>query len=438
MRIPAVPTLRQDQGARCGSGPTALSIERWEGTLEYNTLTSEVRSRKEGLDKLRKLVADLRLHLAWYDAFDPVAAASLATDAEATAANREIQLAELEEAFKNSRDVAESLRSAARFGWNPHNWFSGTRLAAKIELAQCRADLEKSEANKRRYVDERDGALAQLADVRESLERYSKFDREAAAGNLAGLAIDIERSGAELDKWEAREKALDKELEAPMRELSGLRSRLQSLRSDIGTAERFKRQLGEAKNSFEKKQIHEECKRKLDNGSPGKVINEAQKAIERGERDITKLERRLQELGRRGALNVQALVIDGSNLCYQGGRLIGISALRALCACLASNLEVTVVFDASTRERLGVPSDEILRSQFPGVKVYVDASHSGADETILDTAQNPATYVVSNDRFAEFPEKPAVRDGRLIRHMIIDGRILVPDLKIDVNFSNRR
>lgn len=406
--------------------------------LEYNTLTSEVRSRKEGLDNLGKLVADLRFQLAWYDTFDPVATASLATEAEATAANRESQLAALEKALRNYRELAQRLHSAAKLGCNPRNWFSGTRLAAKEQLAQCRAGMEKSEADKRRYVDEREAALAQLADVRESLARYTQFDRGVAADNLAGLEIDIVRSSAELDKWEAREKALDKELEAPMRGLLELRGRVQSLKSDIGTAERFKRQLGEARNSFEKKQIHEECKRRLNNGSPGKVINEAQKAIERAERDMTKLERRLQELGRRGALNVQALVIDGSNLCYQGGRLIGIFALRALCACLASKLEVTVVFDASTRERLGVPSDAILRSQLPGVKVYVDASRSGADETILDTAQNPTTYVLSNDRFAEFPEKPAVLDGRLIRHMIINGRILVPDLKIDVNFDNRR
>lgn len=406
--------------------------------LEYNALTAEVGSRKEGLNKLHKLVADLSLQLAWYDAFDPAATASLATDAEATAAKREIQLAELDKAFTSSEDTAERLRSAARLGWNPHNWFSGTRLAAKIGLAQCRADMEKSEAAKRRYVDERDGALAHLADVRESLARYSKFDREAAADKLAGLEIDIERSGAELDKWEARKKALDKELEAPLREMLELRSQLNSLRSDIGTAERFKRQLGEAKNSYEKKQIHEECKRTLGNGSPGKVVNAAQKAIERAERDITKLERRIQELGRRGALDVQALVIDGSNLCYQADRLIGLLALQALCPRLAEKFEVTVVFDASTRKKLGVSSDEILRSQLPDVKVYVDGLHSGADETILDAAKDPTTYVLSNDRFSEYAEKPAVRDARIIRHMIIDGRVLVPDLKIDVEFNNAR
>jgi hypothetical protein len=296
--------------------------------------------------------------------------------------------------------------------------------------------MEENEAAKRRYIDERDGALAHLADVRESLARYSKFDREAAADKLAGLKIDIERSGAELGEWEARKKSLDKELEAPLRELLRLRSRLRNLRSDIGTAERFERQLGEAKNSYKKKQIHEECKRKLDNGSPGKVVAAAQKAIARAERDITKLERRLQELGRRGALDVQALVIDGSNLCYQADRPIGLLALQTLCPRLAGKFEVTVVFDASTRKRFGVSSDEILRSQLPSVKVYVDGSRAGADETILDAAKDPTTYVLSNDRFSEYSEKPAVRDGRIIRHMIINGRVSIPDLKIDVEFKN--
>jgi hypothetical protein len=44
-------------------------------------------------------------------------------------------------------------------------------------------------------------------------------------------------------------------------------------------------------------------------------------------------------------------------------------------------------------------------------------------------------YVLSNDRFAEYAEKPAVRDGRVLRHEILNGRILVHDLDVAASFG---
>lgn len=223
-----------------------------------------------------------------------------------------------------------------------------------------------------------------------------------------------------------------------MGEFLDLRNRMQGLNSDLQKANRFERQLGEANNSYEKIQIHRECEVNFGTGSPGRVIGKIQREIAGTARNMEKLERRLQQIGRRGALDVQKLVIDGSNLCYEADTLIGLFALRALCARLANDFEFIVVFDASIKEKLGVPRDDLLRSQLPGVTVHVAASRTGADEIILDAAQEPTTFVVSNDRFADFPEKPAVRDGRLLPHAIINGRVLVHDLSIDVEFSNRR
>jgi Zc3h12a-like Ribonuclease NYN domain len=413
-------------------------LGEWSGLVEYNPLTAQVRSRREDLDALRKTVSELTLQLGWYDAFDPTAAASLAAVEEANIASLAIQLAELEKTLANTKRRVEGIRSTARLGWNPQHWFSETRSTAKSELALCLADIEKSQADKRLYADEQARALASLTGARETLERYSKFDRDDAMDNLPGLETEIRCRGAELDGLKAREKALDEELEDPRNVLVDIRSQVEGLRSDLEKAERFERKLGKADNSYERMLIHRECEHTFGTGSPSKVIGKVQGKIAGKERSVEKLELRLREIARRGALNVQALVIDGSNLCYEGDKLIGLFALRALCAQLADNFEVTVVFDASIREKLGTPSDDRLQSQLLGVKVHVVASRTGADETILDAAQDPTTFVVSNDRFADFPDKPAVRDDRLIRHEIINDRILVHDLSIDVEFSNRR
>ena len=53
------------------------------------------------------------------------------------------------------------------------------------------------------------------------------------------------------------------------------------------------------------------------------------------------------------------------------------------------------------------------------------------NETVLDLAcANELTYVLSNDRFGDFNEKSAVRDGRIIRHEIVNGGVFVHDLQL--------
>lgn len=406
--------------------------------MEYNPLTPQVHAHREDLHKLRKTVGECRQKLAWYDTFAPAAAASLAAVEEATVTDLTIQLAELNHALANAKRCVGSISPATRRGWNPQYWFSDARSAAKSELVRYLALTEEIEADKLRYGGERSRSMASLTVARESLERYSKFDRDAVDGILSGLEAEIGRSEAELNKREALEKAIDKELEVPMRKLLDLRSRLEHLKGDLQKAHRFERELGETNNGYEKSQIHRQCETNFGAGSPGRVIGKIQREIASTARNMEKLERRLQQIGRRGALDVQKLVIDGSNLCYEAGKPIGLLALRPLCARLAKKFEVTVVFDASIRAMAGVPRNNTLQSQLPGVKIHVVASHTGADETILDAAQDPTTYVVSNDRFSDFPEKPAVCDARIIRHEIINGHILVHDLSIDEEFSNRR
>jgi hypothetical protein len=151
-------------------------------------------------------------------------------------------------------------------------------------------------------------------------------------------------------------------------------------------------------------------------------------------RNVTKAQERVTKLATRGARVVRALVIDGSNVCYEGGTFIRLGALGPLCQQLSDSYNVTVVFDASIRRKLG-GDDAALREALPGSKVHVVASRTLADETILAAAEDPFVYVLSNDRFAEYAEKPAVRDGRVLRHEILNGRILVHDLDVAASFG---
>jgi hypothetical protein len=403
--------------------------------VEYNPLTAQVQSRKVALGELRATTADLRSRLGWYDAFDPSGAAGLGEIEARTVTRLNVQLLELDTALAIAKERAERVRPATLSGWNPSYWFSEARSTARRELAQCIAECGRSEANIRRYVGERDRASEAIAGAQESLKMYSTFDRGAAAASLVGLDAEIERLGLDLAMWEAREKALGIELEVPLREFLDLRRQLDGLKLDLDTAKRLERELGAARDGVALRRIHDECERRFNTGSPRAVIKRTGPAIRSLERNTNKLERRLRDIARRGSLDVQMLIIDGSNLCYEDGRLIGLYALRAVCDRLPDGLDTIVVFDASIRRKLGV-NDDTLRAQLPGVRVHVVASKAGADATILDAAQNPNSFILSNDQFADFPDKPAVQDGRLIRHEILNRRVLIEDLFIDIGYSN--
>ncbi|WP_307314168.1 hypothetical protein [Microbacterium sp. SORGH_AS_0421] len=209
------------------------------------------------------------------------------------------------------------------------------------------------------------------------------------------------------------------------------------MKRDLRLAQRYKRDLQSAGNSYEKKQIHNDCRSRLGDGSPSKLISQLGREIDRLGRDASKLDPRLRDIARRGSLEVHAIVIDGSNLVYRDGKLIGLFALRALCAELVDKYSVTVVFDSSTRRRLGLLDDGALRAQLPGPSVHVTAPATSTDKTVLDLAAEPTIFVISNDRFAEYLEKSAIRDGRIIRHEILDARAIVRDIGLDLRYTAR-
>ncbi|KRC22556.1 hypothetical protein ASE31_22005 [Acidovorax sp. Root217] len=82
-------------------------------------------------------------------------------------------------------------------------------------------------------------------------------------------------------------------------------------------------------------------------------------------------------------------------------------------------------------------NDRDLRLRFPHAKVHVVAENRRADETILMGAEiDSKIFVLSNDRFADFPEKKAVFGKRIIRHEIVYSTIYIHDMNIAIPLSN--
>ena len=115
---------------------------------------------------------------------------------------------------------------------------------------------------------------------------------------------------------------------------------------------------------------------------------------------------------------------------------VGINPLKEVTAELQKRFNVILVFDSAIRKMLMSHNAEIVAQFGSNMKVHIVANKQFADETILDLASNNITsYVISNDRFGDFNEKEVVKNNRMIRHEVVNNRVLIHDLDINVGYA---
>ena len=178
--------------------------------------------------------------------------------------------------------------------------------------------------------------------------------------------------------------------------------------------------------------IHIQCEKQFGEGSPKKIINEEERKIRRLNTDIQKAQKRAIVNGRWAARTIETVIIDGNNMCYEEGMFVGLQPLKKLTAELQQkNCNIIVVFDSTIRKLL--KSDDIeIRKQFSSdIIIHIVATKQKADETILELASNKeSNYVVSNDRFGDYNDKEVVKNERVIRHEIVNGYVMIHELRI--------
>jgi hypothetical protein len=108
---------------------------------------------------------------------------------------------------------------------------------------------------------------------------------------------------------------------------------------------------------------------------------------------------------------------------------------RPFCTSEKSRIQRRSVTAYSIRRAIGSGDSDIRDILGGDIQVHIVATSVKADETVLDLAgTDKTTFIVSNDRFAEFGEKPALRDQRVIRHEIVSGQVLIHDLGVSETF----
>jgi chromosome segregation ATPase len=337
----------------------------------------------------------------------------------------------------NRSNVERRLREANSTKVNPlFVWKYFTKEQKQIRAEAQRLDRELTWI-KQRLSDDQKALIKARDDAqrgRKRLSDHSSFDlsdaeerRSAIAAEAKGIKADHADAYAELVRIEAK-------VEPHTRELNRLNAELASVEADITRATRYEQDLSSAANGYQRAMIHQECEERFGTGSPKYVISDRRGRKRSLENNIPKLQRRIRDELQKMERNINHILIDGNNACYEAQSFIGLRAISALLREIGDRYKITVVFDSSIRSLLRTDTQSVERGLGASVNTYVAPTETAADEYLMKLAgQDMATFVLSNDRFAEYHDYHVVKSGRVFRFLIADRKIIVNDLDVSAD-----
>lgn len=289
--------------------------------------------------------------------------------------------------------------------------------AAKIEIANLESECRNIQDNAQK--------------ISNDVSRFSKFDATAANMEIEEIRASENEIIRDLGRVTAEISAILDKAGSHIDEYDRLQQEARKLSAQISKAEQLDLELSHASNGYERAKIHEQCEAQFGDGSPKRILRDARGKLRSVNNNIPKLERRIKDAIQKSERIVSHLIIDGNNACYDNGTFIQLRAVRALVNWAKQEFKVTVVFDSSIRRNLKADDSDIRRYLGASASVYVSPTKTAADEYILKLAgTDPHTFVLSNDRYAEFHDYDAVATERVLRFMIAEDRIMVNDLDL--------
>lgn len=407
--------------------------------MEFNPHQAKYLELSEQIQVQQRRIKEIDAELQWHAEIDG-RALTAQHQAEVSAWQAQVDsIHAIQQSVQEKTQAKQALEASLKSMWNPKNWFDAAEEAKRVEIRGFTKVIKQLNATRAQHEALCKECASKSQKTLSLLNKYRAIQPDALHQQRLDAA-EAEKQLAQRFKRVSQLKALaDDELAVPLQNLRDKRALLEIEKRTLNQALMLEQQLNAASGGYQRKQIHEESGRVLGDGRPGIVVKKARSAISRLTSDIDKLEKRLHQLKNKHARDIRTLVVDGNNLCYQESRFVGLGPLRALLDELPQEYTVKIIFDASIRKLLKANDQAIRAALNPSQKaslVHVVATRQSADETILFTANDdPFSYVVSNDRFGEFEEMPCVRDKRLIRHEILDNKVLLRDLGVAGSFG---
>lgn len=400
-----------------------------------NPYAEQLRSAKRELDSIRKNLDNVLQALRWYEKADIVA--------------WQHQLEEKKNLFQMQQEITSSLQKKltfqseqlkiydekSSFGINPLYWFSKERRLYQ-KLYDDLKKIVKNIIKDKEYSIKKEVILKkEISELNSSIQKYHTFNAKNHYEYREKLLTEEKLANEKYMRINKFYCNFSKKTQPLIDELNCIDSRLHFLERDVSDVKDAMDRLNNASNSYERAMIHQDLEEKYNDGNPGKILQRLRKEKNSLERSRQKLRERLDTIVRQHSNDISTLVIDGCNLLYiYGNEYIGMRPLQTLVReLLAQEYYVIVVFDNSITKRF--TEEDIYEKLGSKIEVHIAPPNIKADEVLLNMAdRHDTTYVISNDKFTDYPERPTVYKKHILRHHIANGVIQVPELGISLTY----
>jgi hypothetical protein len=338
-------------------------------------------------------------------------------------------LSEIASSFKKHSAELMAYRAKAVSPLNVFNYFNAEQTAIRHhinKLEQHCKSLKNSSNTKQ--VQLKDIEIEYLSKLRE-IDEFKEFDVDSAKSSAAAMSAEVQGTSNELCRVEAEIADIEARCGSQISEYKLCVKSISDLQAKISKAETLDRDLSSAANGYDRAMIHQECGRLFGIDKPRRVISDTTSELRKIKYDLPKIEKRLTVALAKVSRTISHIIIDGNNACYRQSNFIRLAAITHIVDRLSEKYKVSVVFDASIR-RLMQADDNMIKSIIGrSASTYITPTRTSADEYILEMAGiDESVYVISNDGYAEYRDYPAVKDGRIVRFMITDDKVIINDL----------
>lgn len=322
-------------------------------------------------------------------------------------------------------------------------------MTGQIPKSPKTSEAEKTklaaQAARRNALLGKDGELATqqhlVTRLRYDLQFHSTLDWLETDSDYAIFSSQIARLKPVVEGLSASVARFEEHVREPRELCREYRQRLGLAKEKLAQAINFQDRYQKVPpRSVEAARVKEACSNYFGTDDLARVVRHKTSDVKDLERELAKCEQRIAMLQQRDSRVIDRLIIDGNNLCNRGRgknqQFIGLDALSALVPELLSKLptsEIILVFDPGITRKLRMSWEEIQRIFPAPVETYRVVGRS-ADEMIIELANTPNAFIISNDRFSEFNNRPALKENRVFDHGITKSNILVTELWISVNY----
>ena len=400
-----------------------------------NPFNEKIATSERKLKSLNEDFQNLAAKIDWYENFDETQHQQMFYDV--TKAIEEIAQ-HIKQQHGKVSDLEEKLleqRAQKAPIWRLKSYLSAEQKQVRQKFKELTTHFEKTNENLTESETKRADLRRSAHRLTDELHQFKKLELDELIAQKEELKKRTSEAQRQLSALQAQQVNFESKIKCERDELTRIEKEIESISVEEKELGKIERRLKRAENGYERKKIHEECERRFGEGSPSNLYRRLNSKKAQLKRSQTKLETRIKDVSVRLVREIDTVLFDGNNLCYANGDFIGIDALIKLAEQCSKKFTTIVVFDAGIRGLMKSDDDHIRKRFRKSIEVHIVATKETADETILKYCDDKKNiYVVTNDRYQEYPNSKIVKNKLMLRHEIMGSSAFVHDLDLRISY----